>query len=335
MLAGIIESLKVAGLDAEITALSMDPSGTARTHGIQSAHRYRLGPLFRAIRQCDLFISGGGSLLQDVTSRRSSYYYLFVLRLAQMLHKKTMIYAQGVGPLLSPSIRKATASALNRVDAITVRDPESKALLESIGVNRVPVDLAADPALLLQPEYSTADFLLKGVYRESDQIIGVSLRPWPGCEEKLRAIGEGISRAARKAEAALVAVPMKPDDAEVCGNVPGASLVDCKDRFGATKGVFGRCSLVVGMRLHSLIFAAGCVIPFVPVVYDPKVQSFADCLRQAMILDVNDVSADSVDQLVSCAWDTRQSLRQCVAQHLPEQRKLAMNSAHIAAKLLE
>lgn len=336
VLAGILESLKTAGVDAEVTALSIDPVATSRTHGILSAHRYKLGPLFRSIRDCDLFISGGGSLLQDVTSRRSPYYYLFVLRLAQMLGKKTMFYAQGVGPLISQRIRKATAVALNRTNAITVRDTESKTLLELIGVNKTPVEIAADPALLLQPEYSTADFLLKPVYRESDEIIGVSLRPWSGCDEKLKAISQGISQAARQVKATLVVVPMKePDDNQVCSRIAEASVINCRDRFGAAKGVFGRCGLVVGMRLHSLIFAAGCVVPFVPVIYDPKVQSFADGFRQAMTIDVNEVTAQSAEQVVACAWDSRHDLRQCVAQHLPEARKLALHSAQIVAELLK
>ena len=87
-------------------------------------------------------------------------YYLFVIRLARFFGRKTMIYAQGVGPLIRKSTRRAVARTLNAVNLITVRDPDSKALLESIGVNRVPIHLSADPSFWVEPDLDAADRLL-------------------------------------------------------------------------------------------------------------------------------------------------------------------------------
>jgi tripartite ATP-independent transporter DctM subunit len=53
----------------------------------------------RAVRRCDMLISGGGSLLQDVTSSKSLHYYLAIIRFAQLLGKKVFIYSQGIGPI--------------------------------------------------------------------------------------------------------------------------------------------------------------------------------------------------------------------------------------------
>ena len=82
----------------------------------------------------DVLISGGGSLLQDVTSKNGILYYLGIIKLAQLLGKKVMVYAQGIGPIREPRNRKLTAKILNKVQAITVRDFESRTELLEMGI---------------------------------------------------------------------------------------------------------------------------------------------------------------------------------------------------------
>ena len=45
-------------------------------------------------------------------------------------------------------------------------------------------------------------------------------------------------------------------------------------------GLIGRADAVLGMRLHSLIFAAAQGTPFAGVSYDPKVAGFVDYMGQ-------------------------------------------------------
>ncbi len=82
----------------------------------------------RAVRRCDMLISGGGSLLQDVTSSKSPLLPA-IIRFAQLLGKKVFIYSQGIGPIEKDADRRATARALRRADGIVVRDERSAALL--------------------------------------------------------------------------------------------------------------------------------------------------------------------------------------------------------------
>ena len=52
-----------------------------------------------AIARADVVLSGGGGLLQNATSLRSLLYYAGILREAIRARRKTMVFAQSIGPL--------------------------------------------------------------------------------------------------------------------------------------------------------------------------------------------------------------------------------------------
>ena len=74
MLAAILEAILEVVPEADITVISGNPRHTAEKHGVKAVGRFDVTGIFNAIKRCDLLISGGGSLLQDVTSNRSLDY---------------------------------------------------------------------------------------------------------------------------------------------------------------------------------------------------------------------------------------------------------------------
>ena len=118
----VIDNLREKLPDVEITVLSQSPAQTAEKYGVKAARRMNLWDILRSVRRCDMLLSGGGSLLQDATSSRSILYYLFLLRLAQLLGKRTFIYSQGIGPISGGRNRRYTAYVLSRADGIVVRE---------------------------------------------------------------------------------------------------------------------------------------------------------------------------------------------------------------------
>ena len=79
MLAAMIEVIGDLAPEAIITVISGNPDDTRRRHGVQAVHRLDVPAVMRLLKRSKLLISGGGSLLQDVTSERSLYYYLGVM----------------------------------------------------------------------------------------------------------------------------------------------------------------------------------------------------------------------------------------------------------------
>jgi len=76
----------------KITVLSANPQKTSNLYGVESSGLLKF---LKPILFSDVLISGGGSLLQDITSLRSLIYYLTVIMTAIIFRKKVIIFAQG------------------------------------------------------------------------------------------------------------------------------------------------------------------------------------------------------------------------------------------------
>ena len=83
----------------EPIVLSGNPQATKKSYGVTSCDRKSTFTLLKALGQSDVFIWGGGSLMQDATSMASPIYYAGLMALAQQRGLKTIAWAQGVGPL--------------------------------------------------------------------------------------------------------------------------------------------------------------------------------------------------------------------------------------------
>ena len=149
MLTAIVTSLKEQDPQVELTVLSGHPEVTARLHPVKAIHRFDLWGICRAMAGTDLLLSGGGSLLQNVTSRLSLYYYLSIIALGTLLGKKVMLFAQGIGPIRGSFSRWLTRLVCQKVDLITVRDDGSLDDLKAMGFSPEKIRVTSDAVFSL------------------------------------------------------------------------------------------------------------------------------------------------------------------------------------------
>lgn len=160
ILSVLIDHLRQIG--ADVTVLSASPFSTSRMHGVNAVKNFNILALMLAIKNSDVLISGGGSLLQDVTSLKSLLYYAFVIWFAQLCGKPVLVFAQGIGPLTKDISRNIVLNLLSKCDVVTVRDIKSQEFLQEAGI---------DASLVSDPVFSVD--LPRG---ETEEIIGVQLR---------------------------------------------------------------------------------------------------------------------------------------------------------------
>ena len=272
VLAAMIGALKAERPNATFCATAGDVSATRALHNCEAVGRQSPRDLMDAIKRCDVFLSGGGSLLQDVTSVRNVVYYTGVTRMARLSRKPAMMYAQGVGPLSSPISRKLARAAFQSAEIATVRDPQSAQLLREIGVTRA-VEITADPVWNLAP--------IEGIAREPKRWV-VALRSWPDADERaIPDIIAALRQAATANGATLKFLPMQPgrDDEILAGLVEDAEKFDTRGKTPAEiVALAGSGDLMIAMRLHALIFAASQGLATVALNYDPKVSALATLL---------------------------------------------------------
>lgn len=312
ILEAILQEMRSIDPDMPITVLTKDPKATRLTYRVRTAGRMDVGTWKKAMRHAGLYINGGGSLIQDVTSRRSLWFYLHNIQAAHKAGCKVQMYGCGIGPVLREQHRKLAASVLNAsVDVITLREPDSLKELQSMGVMKPEILLTADPALTLPAasEDEIDSVLLRAGIPPHGKYLCFALRNWKGFEDKAPLFAQAAKYAYETYSLTPVFAAVEKHLDPVAGRLAAAGLdiphyfLDDAGSAGTIIGALSRMQAVVSMRLHALIFAAGQGIPLVGVVYDPKVSAFLRYIGQENFLDLDALTADAlkamIDRMVS------------------------------------
>ncbi len=333
ILTAIVKQLRDIDPDLPICALSRDPKETRLSAGISSIYTFRVWKIGRLMKKTKLYISGGGTLMQDATSTRSLLYYLYSIRQAKKKGCNVMLYGCGVGPISRARNRKRAAKTLNGyADVISVRDRYSLEFLKELGVDKPKVCLTADPALLIEAEDSSA--LYRCGLSERERYALFALRPWQGYEEN--SFAEAAEYAYRKHGLIPVLYCMEPNrDLPVSKSLAKRlncpyKLVQAGESGEEVLAVLKRMQLVLSMRLHTLIFAAGQGVPLIGVVYDPKVSGFLDDLGQTRYLPLHEAKGEALCRLIDEALQDRPT-----GENVARLRTLAAESEALAAQLLQ
>lgn len=339
VLQAIIQGLRGQYPRIEITVLSAAPKLTAEFNQVRSVHRYHPLAVFWEMIKTDVLISGGGTLFQNVTSNRSLLYYLLLVYIAKLFQKKVIVFAQGFGPLNGVFYRRLTRRILNKVDLITLRDQESQDEIRNLGVKKPPIYVTADPTVILKlpPQDEGKRLLsLEGISFERP-LLGIAVRRIvKGRDSELvKALAEAIDWLSESYNYATVFLLFEcPDDmaetAKVISNLRHKSNVVFRVcRPDEMLAIISCFDLLIGMRLHALIFAAINNVPILGLSYDPKVEAFMKSIEQPCFK----IDGDLNGRVLIEALDKIIKEKVFIRSFLKEKKKELFNKAKEAFQL--
>ena len=377
MLASMLQALRNRMSDLDITVFSDYPADTRSKYCVDAlghppfpldvqrlptliASHKETRQAIAALRHADLFILGGGGLLHDY--RGGVYLWLLEIVLAKVLGTPVALYAVGCGPIHRKSGIVLHRAVLSRTDLITVRDPDSKELLQRIGVRSPEIEATADPSVLLSPAPVTS---IRSVLAKIHPgpldipLIGISLRPWfPYAMKDQKLAHEKESRfkttLAQVADALIdrlgariVFIPMYfgggTGDASICADVLALmrfpdEVYLLTERFTPQEmmTLLGEMDLVIGMRLHSLILAATMNVPVIGITYDPKIMGFVSSIGQdRYTTSIEELHVDQCLSLVERVWLHRDEIRCEIQEQVTRLKQRALWNAQLICEMLE
>lgn len=247
---------------------------------------------------------------------------------------KLVCFSCGIGPFPVSASRLAARMVMNASDLVIMRERDSKALAEDLGVTQ-EIFLSGDAAFLnpVNGEEQALKIIDNEGLDPEKEILGINLTSyidsWLNKDEQIgdkeefkKVIIDGISSALNEIDEDLQAVffsthPMDETFAsEVAKAVGGKTITNTHYLSHDIQAVMRKAGLLIGMRFHSLILASAVETPIVGLVYAPKVRGYMRLLNcEEYSLELASLSASRLKETLVKAWRERKQLQ-------TEQRKV-------------
>jgi polysaccharide pyruvyl transferase CsaB len=298
----------------KIIVLSHKPEKTKSLYHVNSIYRLNLFSIIYRLRQSGAFISGGGGLLQDVSGKGFSVlYYLGLIFLARLCNVPIIIYGQGIGPIKNAINKKLVYLAFKNVNMIIVRDSQSKDFLEKIGILNKKIIVNADTTFLLKkkeiPDEVNQKYGLKNMSnrKTKNPRIGVVIRNCPDIakdyDKKITELAKISDYLIERYLATLFFIPFQLDTdvpiiKDVVKNMKFTQVKIIREELSpdVILSLISELSILIGMRLHSIIFATITDTPFIAIDYDPKVKKFMYSINlPELLININQLTVKNID----------------------------------------
>jgi polysaccharide pyruvyl transferase CsaB len=337
ILSAMLSELRTLTPEAHFIVLSGNPAETSARCNVEAFHANDPVARLDAIERSSLVIIGGGGLLHDywgvpggtlfAAGTWGMSLFVTIALFAALRRIPVMLWALGVGPLLSNDGRTAARTICRLAGIITVRDANSGRELEAIGIPKDRIRIAADPVFSTPPEPDVTPAVRDAIASVPAPRIGVCLRHWDATADP--AVWEGrvaqaLNQTATRIGASFIFIPfqsgeeLRLDDVAAANRIRAAMHPDTRVNIlpgsvtvGETWALIDNCDVVLGMRFHAGVAAATRAVPFVTLGYDPKVTSLMNELGLPDFnIDIRSVDADQLAGLLESAFAQRATLQQ-------------------------
>ncbi len=335
----ILDALRVYKPDIRALVLSKKPKETKAMYKVDAKNRFLPWSIIGGLKKSRMLINGGGSLIQDATSSKSLWYYLEIMKMAKKRGLSVFVYANGIGPIKKRNIKR-TKAVLETVDFITLRDELSLEEIKKLGLENSKIEVTADPAIRVKITENT-DKLLADEGVQKGKYIGVSVRDWQNKDKQFcQKLAKGLDSIYEKHNLLPVFIPMKyPDDVKFSEKIANLMLSPChvlKKQYSVNEivSITSKMEMILGMRLHILIYAMGSAVPTVGIVYDPKVSGFLNYIGQPRILSAKNLDISLLENYADEVISNKNEISENLKEKAKELSKKALLNAEYAVEIL-
>lgn len=354
--------------NAEITVFSDNPEATISEHHVNSVYRRKLNRLWELFK-ADLFILGGGTLLYDAGKSANPIGWLNDVIMSKLMGTPVMYFNGGVGLIYNRLSKYYMKRVCNAMGLITVRDELSKRYLTLVGITK-PIYVGADSVFALtEQSIAEAKKYEKHTITEKPQ-VGVNVRPWlykiEDIPPKNRALCGNFGGSSsdfvnfrknlagtidylKQEKGATVTffpisfwkakdehdVELSEEIAQLLSDWDGVTVIRDECTYLKMINQIKQFDLVIGMRLHALIFAAMLNIPMLAISYDPKVDAFMKLIGQEeYLVSINEVTKEVLRKKINLLWEHREVVAKQLEKRVPEIASKSESSAELMVALL-
>jgi len=306
----------------------------------------------------DIIIGTGGHYLTEI------YYpaklgVLWELSHCKDLGKPVILCGQSFGPIESTPYKKVTRRVMNKLDAITVRDSDSKRHLESLGITTdiyQTADLAFAMDLNDSNPLSTRRLealpSLKG-----EPVFTISVRDWShfnqgGMSQYLEGIASLCEMLVNEYNGSVYFLSTctgfdgyHTDDRVTSHQVCDKLLDNVQDDVHIVTGeytpqelvtLFKNVDLHIGTRMHSLVLALLAETPVVGIEYQFKTSGLMSMFDlDEYVLPIEETTSESLRALFEKAYTNIEEIDARIERNLPLVRKQAEQNGRIVAEVFE
>jgi polysaccharide pyruvyl transferase WcaK-like protein len=363
ILQSILQIMEKAVPDAQITVAT---AHVRRLEFLPSDLRivdsYDLKGIAQAIRACDCFVSGGGTLIGDElglsfplahNARR--------IATAKYYGKGVVMLAIGANKLRSPEGTQVARMLVRLSDLVTLRDRQSFEVCADLGARSERLFVTADPAFLAKAKETPRTRELKARIRTSGKALGVNVvnEAWVDLREYKSAIAQACDVLSSRCGyfPFFFSNEIRPGKKyDYQANLETASMLHCDHEVlepvyynpEEMIDIISSFDCIIAMRMHALIFAALTGTPFVAVSRVDKVENFMhlfglaasgsvdQCRPEKLIADTEHILArwptlkpqveNKVVELKSACWKNVDLLRNVLNDRRTFRRKVSRTS---------
>lgn len=317
----------------------------------------------------DLVVSCGGGYF-NWDGREGVFRLLLSVRLAQWLGKPTVLWPMSIGPfcpkgnssrlwaILARFITGWMAGICRDSETVMCREATSLDFVKKLGIREPKAKLVPDSAFMIAPDKTDVDALLKtaGVMNDGP-LIGITVRPWffhksvggkDSLDQVLRSIAEGLDALIEREGCRVIFWPQvigplsAVDDRLVARRI--REIATRKDRIhlveddllpSALAACYDRMNILIGMRMHSNIFALAQHVPVLALEYLPKTSGIMRMLGLGeWVMETGEVSSDRISSRGSELLRRREEIRSLLPEKIERLRDQLREAAREVALLI-